>query len=127
MNSGHLLQLMQKGLRVTLGATTSLVETIQDPQKREQNLSQLRSELSEKVQEWEEKGEVTEQSARTFVDSFVKQRNNPTNPTETAENPYQSVTPPNSPTPPDVQQDIQELTDQLAALRSELEKLRETE
>jgi polyhydroxyalkanoate synthesis regulator phasin len=126
MNSGNLLQLMQKGLRVTLGATTSLVETIQDPQKREQNLSQLRSELSEKVQEWEEKGEVTEQSARSFVDSFVRQRNNPSSST-TAENPYESVTPPNSPTPPNVQQDLQELTDQLAALRSELEKLRETE
>ncbi|AFZ13767.1 MAG: hypothetical protein WBB28_03300 [Crinalium sp.] len=125
MNSGHLLQLMQKGLRVTIGATTSLVETIQDPQKREENLSQLKSELTEKVQQWEEKGEVTEQTARSFVDSFVRQRNNPTS--ATTENPYESVTPPNSPTPPNVQQDIQELTDQLAALRSELEKLRETE
>ncbi len=68
MNSDNLTQLLQQRFRITLGATASLVETLQDPQKRNQNLSDLRSELNHLTQEWAEKGEVTEQEARNFVD-----------------------------------------------------------
>lgn len=125
MNSDTLLKLLHNGFRVTLGATASLVETIQDPQKREQNLSELRSSLRERVQEWLEKGEITEQEARNLVESMLRQQ-------RASEN--QSPQPPASPetttptttVPPDVQLEMQELTAQIAAMRAELEKLRQS-
>jgi polyhydroxyalkanoate synthesis regulator phasin len=121
MNPDNLIQLAQKSLRVTLGATAALVETMQDSQQREANLSKLKTELSQLAEEWEVKGESAEREARSFVDSLINQ----------ASSRVSQATPPStvstiaSPVPPaDVQHDLQELTDQIAALRAELERLR---
>jgi polyhydroxyalkanoate synthesis regulator phasin len=121
MNSDSLIQLAQKSLRVTLGATAALVETMQDSQQREANLSKLKTELSQLAEEWEVKGESAEREARSFVDSLINQASSrvgqPTPPS--------TVSTIASPVPPaDVQQDLQDLTEQIAALRTELEKLR---
>lgn len=120
MNSETLIQLLQNGFRVTLGATASLVETVQDPQKRHDNLSKLRQEWSQLAEEWAVKGESTEQDARNFVDTVLSQRR--------AQNPYpsSSVTMPVS-TVPSVQTELQELTAQIAIIRAELEQLRNQE
>ncbi len=120
MNSETLIQLLQNGFRVTLGATASLIEVVQDPQKRHENLSKLRQEWSELAEEWAVKGESTEQNARDFVDTVWSQRR--------AQNPYPSgsVTTPIS-TAPSVQTELQELTAQIATIRAELEKLRNQE
>lgn len=129
MNSSNLVELLQTGFRVSLGATTSLVETLQDPQKREENLAQLRSELSQRVTEWAEKGEITEQEARSFLESILRQQgqSRPT-PSPTTGTPSDSVTPPTETTAsPNVQLEIEELTAQIAAIRTELEKLRNPE
>ncbi|NEQ21977.1 MAG: hypothetical protein F6K28_22805 [Microcoleus sp. SIO2G3] len=127
MNSNNLLELLQTGFRVSLGATTSLVETLQDPQKREENLAQLRSELTQRVTEWAEKGQITEQEARSFIESILRQQRN-SNPYPTAETSSNNVTtPPTTATPPNVQLEIEELTAQIAAIRTELEKLRNPE
>ncbi len=124
MNSDHLTQLLQQGFRVTLGATASLVETLQDSQKRNQNLSDLRSELNHLTQEWAEKGEVTEQEARNFVDTLLNQLSNqPPSPTSTP-SPDTVATTLTQTTPPAVQLELQELTAQIAAMRKELEQLR---
>lgn len=126
MNSDTVVQLLQKGFRVTLGATASLVEILQDPQRRESNLAKLRTELDQLAQEWAEKGEVTEREARTYVDTFIAQRrgtsaDSPTTVTTTAT----TVPPSTSTTPsPEIQLELQELTAQLAAMRAELENLR---
>lgn len=64
MNADNLTNLIQQGFHLTLGATASLVETLQDPQKRTENLSQISSELSHLANEWAAKGEMTEQEAR---------------------------------------------------------------
>lgn len=121
MNSDTLTQLLQKGLRVTLGATATLVETIQDPQRREANLSKLATELSQLTEEWESKGVVTEQEARNFVDNLWSQQSNQATPTP----PTQTSTTATAPTASsDVQQDLQELTAQIAAIRAEIERLR---
>jgi polyhydroxyalkanoate synthesis regulator phasin len=117
MNSETLIQLLQNGFRVTLGATASLIEVVQDPQKREANLSKLRQEWSQLAEEWAVKGESTEQDARNFVDSVLSQRR-----AQNAES-SSSATPPFS-TPPSVQTELQELTAQIATIRAELEKLR---
>jgi polyhydroxyalkanoate synthesis regulator phasin len=121
----NLTQLLQKGFRVTLGATATLVEAIQDPQRREANLSKLTTELSQLAEEWEVKGATTEREARNFVDTMWSQNNPssataPTYATSSPSTPASSATV----TPPDVQQDLQELTAQIAAIRAEIERLR---
>jgi polyhydroxyalkanoate synthesis regulator phasin len=126
MNFNTLLQSVQTGFRVSLGATTSLIETLQDPQKREENLSQLNSQFSQKVIEWAEKGQITEQEARRFIDEILRRQSNPEHPPTTA-TPSDRVTTPSTSTasaPPNVQLEIEELTVQIAAIRTELEKLR---
>lgn len=127
MNSDELVQLLQKGFHVTLGATASLIESIQDPEKRDENLSKLNQEWSLLSEEWARKGEVTEQEARNFVDSVLAQRQGQSTATTTPPepNPTSSTSSATTPTaPPDVQLELQELTAQLAAMRAELERLR---
>jgi polyhydroxyalkanoate synthesis regulator phasin len=127
MNSEDFTQLLQKGVRITLGASASLVENLQNSQKRTQNLSQLRTELDQLATEWAAKGEMTEQEARSFVQQLFNQLGNrqPTSPT--ADSPNTTVTTPTDDVAPEVRLEIQELTAQLAAIRAELEKLQESE
>lgn len=123
MNSDNFTRLLQQGFRLTLGATASLVENLQDPQKRSQNLDSIRSELSQLATEWAARGEMTEQEARNFVDTLLNQIKNqvpsPTPPASPA-----TVTTSTQVAPPAVQLELQELTSQIAAIRAELEKLR---
>jgi polyhydroxyalkanoate synthesis regulator phasin len=123
MNSDTLLQIVQKGFRVTLGATASLIETLQDPQRRDENLYRLRVELGQLTEEWAVKGEMTEQEARNFVDTILSQRAAQTNSSDVSSTPSNSSTA--TAAPPDVQLDLEELTAQIAAIRAELERLRE--
>jgi polyhydroxyalkanoate synthesis regulator phasin len=122
MDSTSLIQLLQKSFHVTLGATASLVEVLQDPLKREQNLSKLRLELTELAQEWSEKGEMTEVEARNFVNNLLSQSESQLSSTQsTPETSSSSAT--TSVADPNVQLELQELTAQLGAIRAELEKL----
>lgn len=120
MNSDNLSQLIQRGFRVTLGATSFLIETLQDPQKRDENLEKLKSDFSVLTEEWAEKGELTEQEARNFVETILAQRNGASTPADSSANPEPTATA----TQTTAQQEIQELTAQMAALRAELENLR---
>jgi polyhydroxyalkanoate synthesis regulator phasin len=117
MNSDNFVQLFQKGFRVTLGATASLVEVLQDPERRDESLSKLNQEWSVLSAEWAQKGEVTEQEARSFVDTLLAKR-----PGGSAGAPSATATTPSA--PPDVQLELQELTAQIVAMRAELERLR---
>ena len=117
MNSNTLLEHLQASFRLTLGATASLVEILQDSSKRDANLSRLRQEWSRLSEEWTEKGEVTEQEARNFVDTVLKR--------STGDRPSQSPPDPSSsPANSDVQQELQDLTAKVTELRAELEQLR---
>ncbi len=124
MNSNNLLDLLQTGLRVSLGATTSLVETLGDSQKREESLSQLRSELSQRVTEWAEKGAITEQEARSFIEQMWRQQSAPGHSSATEASSETPSTSSATATSPNAQLEIEELTVQIAAIRTELEKLR---
>lgn len=127
MNSNNLLQLLQTGFRVSLGATTSLVETLQDPQKRQENLTQLTTELSQRVTEWAQKGEITEQEARKFVEELFRQQRSAGSSPSTGTASDTVTTSPTSPASPNVQLELEELTAQISAIRTELEKLRDSE
>jgi len=119
MNTDFFWQSLQTGLRVSLGATASVWETLQDPEKRQESLTALQTEFQEKVQEWVAKGEITEQEARSFVDSFLKQPpgSSPSSPADPPEQPESTAS-------GDAQESLEELTSQIADLRSELENLR---
>lgn len=118
MDSDKFVQLFQQGFRITLGATASLVEALQDPEKRDENLAKLNQEWSVLSAEWAQKGEITEQEARNFVDTLLtKQGTSPSSGSSST-----TVATPSA--PPDVQLELQELTAQIVAMRAELERLR---
>ncbi len=123
MDSNNLIQLLQKGFRVSLGATATLIEILQDPNKREQNLSKLQSELNQLADEWAAKGEMTEQEARNFVDTILAKQDGSNQAPKPADTTINTTATPV--TPPDVQNELQELTEQISSIRSELENLRE--
>ena len=121
MTSDTVLRLLQKGFRVTIGATATLIEVLQDPQRREQNLSKLKLELDQLAQEWAEKGETTEQEARSFIDTFMAQHRPDTDRAASES----TVTTIATPVPSSAEAlELQELTAQLAAVRAELAQLR---
>ncbi|WAL58874.1 hypothetical protein [Thermocoleostomius sinensis] len=130
MNSDNLIQLAQKSFRVTLGATADLLETLQDSQRREESLARLKTEFNQLAEAWEVKGATTEQEARNFVDGLLNQQTTAnqtqTPPAPTVASDSTSTPAALSSTPASaIQQDLQDLTAQLASIRAELERLRE--
>ncbi|WP_271252690.1 hypothetical protein [Pseudanabaena sp. Chao 1811] len=139
MDTIDLEKLLQRGYYVTLGATSSLIEVIQDPTKREENLRRLGRSFDEITQELAEKGVTTEAEARSYVDKFIAQQVNGTTTdiesvglttvTTTAKT-VDDNSSDNTSDKPDkkvkasMRDEIAELTQQLASLRSELEQLR---
>ncbi len=126
MNADNLTQILHEGFRVTLGATSSIIEMLQDSQKRSENLEKIQSQWSQLAEEWAEKGEETEEEARKFVDSLLEQQSNSgtTKPTASTSSVSMTTTTPVSVSEPNSAEELQELTAQIAALRQELERLR---
>lgn len=124
MNPDNLPQMLQTGFHLTLGATSFLIETLQDPLKREENLDKLKSDFGQLADELLEKGEMTEREARNFVDTIFSQPGDRENAESESVSPKQSDAPPESVVQPNVKLEIQELTAHMAALRTELENLR---
>jgi polyhydroxyalkanoate synthesis regulator phasin len=140
MDTIDLEKLVQKGYYVTLGATSSLIEVIQDPIKREENLRLLGRNFDEITQALAEKGVTTEAEARSYVDNFIAQQvgggqSKPnseetglTTVTTTAktvdDNTADVAQKPDQKVKASMRNEIAELTQQLVSLRSELEQLR---
>jgi multidrug resistance efflux pump len=123
MDQTNPLQLLQKGFHVALGATTSVVESLQDPTKRQENMAHLRLDPLQLAQILEQKGAVTEQDARILVDTLMAQQGNGNwNGASTQTTTVNASTV--SSTPPGTQTELEELTAQLAAIRAELERER---
>ncbi|NEN96969.1 MAG: hypothetical protein F6K50_15945 [Moorea sp. SIO3I7] len=127
MNSNNLLELLQTGFRASLGATASFVETLQDPDKREESLAQFQSDFNQQMTEWAEKGETTELEARRFIEQMWNQPGNPVDPPTTGTSSDPTAPSSNNPVQSNAQDDIEELTTQLADLRKELEELRKSD
>lgn len=129
MNAEHLTNLLHKGFRVTIGATSSLIEILQDPDKRNENLGKIQSQFSELADEWAEKGKMTEQEARNFVDTILSQRQQNVNADTTTATTPSTVSSPSTIAvglEPEPIREIQDLTTQIAELRDELKRLRES-
>lgn len=140
MDTIDLEKLFQRGYYVTLGATSSLLEVIQDPTKREENFRRLGRSFDEITQELAEKGVTTEAEARSYVDKFIAQQVNGGSSTSNSESAGLTTVTTTAKTVDDntsdgteksdksvkasMRDEIQELTQQLASLRSQLEQLR---
>ncbi|AIE74081.1 MULTISPECIES: hypothetical protein [unclassified Synechocystis] len=72
-NNSTLLNTLQQGFRITVGATASLVETLQDPQKRQGTFQDLQQEWDQRASQWAQKGTTTETEARQYVDQLLEQ------------------------------------------------------
>lgn len=121
MSNNAAANLLQKGLRITIGATTTLVETLQDPQKRQQTLTELQSQLSQQTQLWAEKGEITETEAKRWVETWLAQQKQQKTNTSSSSSSSADVT---NIRFSDAQREIEELTAQILALKTELEQSR---
>ena len=71
--SNVIVDTLQQGFRITIGATASLVETLQDPQKRQLTAQDLQQQWGVQAERWSEKGSQTESEARQYVDQLLVQ------------------------------------------------------
>ncbi|MGQ9836975.1 MAG: hypothetical protein ACUVRV_03150 [Cyanobacteriota bacterium] len=121
------------------GTATALVEILQDPEKRTENLNRLSMNLGQLAEELEQKGELTEQEAIRYLESLkdatvntpstasdsetpVSTRRPPENSSEAA-----ASLPPTSARPSVSKEEIAELMElihQIESLRLDLERLR---
>jgi polyhydroxyalkanoate synthesis regulator phasin len=117
MDENNVTDVLKKGFQVTLGAATSLAESLQDERKREENISQLNLGFDKVTEIWAEKGAVTEIEGRKMIDSMMEQYGPNSNTYSTP------GTTPTSTSPgldPGLHQEIRDLTTQLAAIRMDL-------
>jgi len=119
MNADNIFQNVQKGFRVTLGAAGTFVDSLQNPRNGEEAWNKLRTNPDQLVEELAAKGEMTEQEARTFVDGVFNSAQNAATSSATG----RRTTNQGPAAPPDIQADLEVLTNQIAELRKELQSL----
>lgn len=124
MNPETLTETIQKGVRVTLGATASLVDALRDPQASQAKFGNI-SDFDVLTQELEAKGTDAEREARAVVDSLMSQVGQMPNPfvqppaSEATVDTYASPVADAS-----VQIELETLTQELSTLRQEIETLK---
>lgn len=124
MNADSLTETLQKGFRLTLGATASLLEAIQDPQGSSRKFSEIGTDVNRLAEELEAKGAVTEQEARQFVDGVLVQV--PTLFSQPGSEPTRTVNTVATPiVDPSIQPELEELTRQLNEIRQQIEALKQ--
>lgn len=126
MDSNKVFNVIQQGFRTVVGATTTIVETIQDPQKREQTLSELNQDWAKKAEDWAKKGEVTEQEARRMMENFLHKQSENKYGNTTNHNDVDSVSNVSYYNQNPVKE-IQELTETIISLRTDLEQANKSE
>jgi polyhydroxyalkanoate synthesis regulator phasin len=124
MNSDTISQTLQKGFHVTLGATASLLEAIQDPQGSSQKFSTMGGDVDRLTEELEAKGVTTEQEARQFVDGLFQTMPNPFNGNTGGESAATVNTIATPVADVAVQAELDSLTQELAEIRLEIEALK---
>jgi polyhydroxyalkanoate synthesis regulator phasin len=122
MNFDSITELVQKGFRVTLGAASSVVDAIQDPQKSAQKFSEIGTDFNRLTDELETKGTTTEKEARDFVDGLSRQFPNPFMPTPANRATVNTIATPVADA--GIQAELKSLTEQLISLRQEIEQLK---
>ncbi|MGD1867534.1 MAG: hypothetical protein ACFB0D_23540 [Phormidesmis sp.] len=130
MNSDSLLELIQKGYRVTLGAASTAVEAVQDPQRTADEFSAIGTDWERLADKLEVRGALTEKEARDFVEGVTSQMPEPF---RSASSPFTSGEPAEPPTvttvatpvvDTELQAEVTSLTEELIAIRQEIEALK---
>lgn len=127
MSPDNLSETLKKGFRVTLGATASMLEAIQDPQGASQKFSEIGSDFDRLTEEFEVKGESTELEARQFVDSMMTQMPNPFQPSGGSSTGPTVNTTAVPVSDPSITLELKALTQEIAQIRQEVEALKQNE
>ncbi len=114
------------------GTATALVEILQDPEKRAENLNRLSMDLAQLAAELEQKGELIEQEAVRYVESLRDAAANASatvpdseRPASAESNPSTTASPAGSaPISKEEMAELMELIHQIESLRLDLERLR---
>ncbi|NEP15883.1 MAG: hypothetical protein F6J97_03150 [Leptolyngbya sp. SIO4C1] len=122
MNFDTLTELLQKGFRITLGAAASAVEAVQDPQKSSQKFSEIGTDFNRLADELEVRGALTEKEARDFVDNVSQQMPNPFQSAPASQSTVNTTA--TSVVDASIQAEIKALTEQLSAIRTEIEQMK---
>lgn len=132
MNTDTLLELFQKGYRVTLGAASSAVEAIQDPQRTADEFSAIGTDWERLADKLEVRGALTEKEARDFVEGVSSQLPEPFRSMSSGlhspvvEPEPTTVTTVATPVvDSELKAEVESLTAELIAMRAEIEALRE--
>ncbi|MBJ7901615.1 MAG: hypothetical protein GC158_17250 [Cyanobacteria bacterium RI_101] len=112
------LDLLYQGFRVSVGAAATLAETLQDNQRRQQTLRDLQTQLGEQTRIWAEKGAATEAEARRAVEDWLQQAKQKASPNAGGSNLTVSVS------YDQAQRELEDLIQQITALKAELEQTR---
>lgn len=132
MNTDTFVELLQKGYRVTLGAASSAVEAVQDPQRAADEFSAVGTDWQRLADKLEVRGALTEKEARDFVGGVMSQMPEPFR--SVSENlpdfSAQSATPKTVTTvatpviDAGLQAEVESLTAELIAMRKEIDELK---
>ncbi|KPQ36764.1 MAG: bZIP transcription factor [Phormidesmis priestleyi Ana] len=130
MNTDTLLELFQKGYRVTLGAASSAVEAVQDPQRAADEFSAVGTDFQQLADKLEVRGALTEKEARDFVEGVASQLPEPFRSVSTsfgqASNSPKTVTTVATPVvDASLQAEVESLTAELVAMRKEIDELKQ--
>ncbi|ASC70670.1 uncharacterized protein XM38_016150 [Halomicronema hongdechloris C2206] len=126
MNPDTVTHAVQKGVRVTLGATATLIEALQDPQGVRERFSSVGTDFNRLAEELESQGVLTEQEARKFVDSVATQMPSPFAQGASSDGATSPSTPSSGPkVDAALQADLAELNQQLTQIREDLEALKQ--
>ena len=131
MNTDTLLELFQKSYRVTLGAASTAVEAVQDPQRAADEFSDIGTDFNRLADKLEVRGALTEKEARDFVEGVVSQMPEPFR-SVSANFTHQENTVPKTVTTvatpivdAGLQSEVESLTAELIAMRAEIDALKQ--
>ena len=132
MNTDTLLELVQKGYRVTLGAASTAVEAVQDPQRTADEFSEIGTDFQRLTDKLEVRGTLTEKEARDFVEGVASQMPEPFRSFSsnfpqpgTPEAPKTVTTVATPVVDTQLQSEVESLTNELIEMRKEIEDLRQ--
>lgn len=132
MNTDTLLELFQKGYRVTLGAASSAVEAVQDPQRTADEFSAIGTDWVRLAEKLEVRGALTEKEARDFVEGVSNQLPEPLRSMSSGlhspvvQSEPRTVTTVATPVvDTELKAEVESLTAELIAMRAEIEALKQ--
>jgi len=131
MNTDSIIELLQKGYRVALGAGSTAVEAIQDPQRTSDEFSAIGTDWERLADKLEVRGALTEKEARDFVEGVSSQLPEPFRGVASGFGSSAPTEPPTVTTvatpvvDTELQAEVASLTAELVAMRQEIEVLKQ--